>query len=148
MKICIVGGVAGGASAATRLRRLDEKAEIVLFEKGEHISYANCGLPYYLGGTIRQRDSLIVTKPELLCKRFRAVSYTHLGLFAEISSLPVIKIIKTAAHHLNNNLIFICFLRLQSGYQTAVLEHIDVIGYLKYLLETVRHEDEGDPLLF
>ena len=71
MKICIVGGVAGGASAATRLRRLDEKAEIVLFEKGEHISYANCGLPYYLGGTIRQRDSLIVTKPELLCKRFR-----------------------------------------------------------------------------
>ena len=71
MKICIVGGVAGGASAATRLRRLDEKAEILLFEKGEHISYANCGLPYYLGGTIRQRDSLIVTKPELLCKRFR-----------------------------------------------------------------------------
>ena len=71
MKICIVGGVAGGASAATRLRRLDEKAEIILFEKGEHISYANCGLPYYLGGTIRHRDSLIVTKPELLCKRFR-----------------------------------------------------------------------------
>lgn len=71
MKICIVGGVAGGASAATRLRRLDEKAEIVLFEKGEFISYANCGLPYYIGGTIKGRDSLIVTKPELLRERFQ-----------------------------------------------------------------------------
>ena len=50
MKIVIVGGVAGGASAATRLRRLDENAQIVLFERGEHISYANCGLPYYIGG--------------------------------------------------------------------------------------------------
>lgn len=71
MKICIVGGVAGGAGAATRARRLDEHAEIILFEKGEFISYANCGLPYYIGGTINNRDALIVTKPELLRKRFR-----------------------------------------------------------------------------
>ncbi|WP_195985746.1 DsrE/DsrF/DrsH-like family protein [Clostridium sp. D33t1_170424_F3] len=71
MKICIVGGVAGGASAATRLRRLSEDAEIVLFEKGEYISYANCGLPYYIGGSIKSRDALLVTKPELLRSRFR-----------------------------------------------------------------------------
>ena len=66
MKICIVGGVAGGASAATRLRRLSEDAEIVLFEKGEYISYANCGLPYYIGGSIKSKDALLVTKPCLL----------------------------------------------------------------------------------
>ncbi|MEG1361069.1 MAG: DsrE/DsrF/DrsH-like family protein [Lachnospiraceae bacterium] len=70
MKICIVGGVAGGASAATRLRRLDEDAEIILFEKGEFISYANCGLPYYIGGIIKEEETLIVTKPELLRERF------------------------------------------------------------------------------
>ena len=52
MKIVIVGGVAGGATAAARIRRLDEKAEIVVFERSGYISYANCGLPYYIGGTI------------------------------------------------------------------------------------------------
>lgn len=70
MKICIIGGVAGGASAATRLRRLDESAEIVLFEKGEHISYANCGMPYYLGREIESLETLIVTKPDRLIDRF------------------------------------------------------------------------------
>jgi NADPH-dependent 2,4-dienoyl-CoA reductase/sulfur reductase-like enzyme len=71
MKVLIVGGVAGGASAAARLRRLSEDAEIILFEKGEYISYANCGLPYYIGGTIKDRDRLIVTQPKLLRERFR-----------------------------------------------------------------------------
>lgn len=71
MKVCIVGGVAGGASAATRLRRLSEEAEIIMFEKGEFISYANCGLPYYIGGIIREKDALLVTKPDLLRERFR-----------------------------------------------------------------------------
>ena len=70
MKIIIVGGVAGGASAATRLRRLSESVEIVLFEKGEYISYANCGLPYYIGGTIKERERLIVAKVDLLRERF------------------------------------------------------------------------------
>ncbi|RNA66621.1 hypothetical protein EBO34_15490 [Alteribacter keqinensis] len=51
-KILIVGGVAGGATAAARLRRLDEKADIIVFERGEYVSFANCGLPYYIGGTI------------------------------------------------------------------------------------------------
>ena len=53
MKVVIVGGVAGGATTATRLRRLDENAEIILFERGEHISFANCGLPYYIGDVIK-----------------------------------------------------------------------------------------------
>lgn len=71
MKYVIVGGVAGGASAAARLRRLDEKAEILLFEKGEYISYANCGLPYYIGGVIRERERLFVQTPESFKARFR-----------------------------------------------------------------------------
>ena len=58
MKYMIIGGVAGGASTAARLRRLDEQAEIILFEKGEYISYANCGLPYYIGGVIEERERL------------------------------------------------------------------------------------------
>jgi NADPH-dependent 2,4-dienoyl-CoA reductase/sulfur reductase-like enzyme len=60
----IVGGVAGGASTAARLRRLDEHAEIVLFERGDHVSYANCGLPYYAGGAIAERERLFVMTPE------------------------------------------------------------------------------------
>jgi NADPH-dependent 2,4-dienoyl-CoA reductase/sulfur reductase-like enzyme/peroxiredoxin family protein/TusA-related sulfurtransferase/rhodanese-related sulfurtransferase len=70
MKILIVGGVAGGASTAARLRRLSEKDEIIIFEKSGYISYANCGLPYYLGGTITKRDKLVVTRPELFRDRF------------------------------------------------------------------------------
>ncbi|AGC68643.1 NADH oxidase Nox [Thermoclostridium stercorarium subsp. stercorarium DSM 8532] len=70
MKVLIVGGVAGGASAAARLRRLDEHAEIIMFEKGEHISYATCGLPYYIGDVIKDRDNLFVQTPEAMKARF------------------------------------------------------------------------------
>lgn len=70
-KVLIVGGVAGGASAAARLRRLDEHAEIILFERGGHVSFANCGLPYYIGGVIEDRDRLLVQTPEALRRRFR-----------------------------------------------------------------------------
>ncbi len=69
-KILVVGGVAGGASTAARLRRLDEDAEIVIFERGEFISFANCGLPYYVGGTIANRKSLFVQTPQAMKKRF------------------------------------------------------------------------------
>ncbi|AGY75168.1 CoA-disulfide reductase [Clostridium autoethanogenum] len=69
-KIVIVGGVAGGASAAARLRRLDENAEIILFEKGEYISFANCGLPYYIGETIKEREKLLVQTPEAMKASF------------------------------------------------------------------------------
>lgn len=70
-KILIVGGVAGGASAAARLRRLDENAEIIMFEKGEYISFANCGLPYYIGETIKEREKLLVQTPEAMNERFK-----------------------------------------------------------------------------
>ena len=69
-KILIVGGVAGGASAAARLRRLDETAEIIMFERGNYISFANCGLPYYIGGEIKNRDDLLLQTPESFEKRF------------------------------------------------------------------------------
>ncbi|RLS56053.1 MAG: CoA-disulfide reductase [Planctomycetota bacterium] len=71
MKLLIVGGVAGGASAATRARRLSEAAEIILFERGPDVSFANCGLPYHVGGVISDRDKLLVTTPERLRERFR-----------------------------------------------------------------------------
>jgi NADPH-dependent 2,4-dienoyl-CoA reductase/sulfur reductase-like enzyme/rhodanese-related sulfurtransferase len=71
MKTVIVGGVAGGMSAATRLRRLDETAEIVVFERGPYVSYANCGLPYYVGGVIGDRSSLLLQTPQSLAARFR-----------------------------------------------------------------------------
>ncbi len=71
LTIVIVGGVAGGASAAARARRMNEQAEIILLEKDEYVSFANCGLPYYIGGEITDREDLIVTKPELLIQRFR-----------------------------------------------------------------------------
>ena len=70
MKIIIVGGVAGGMSAATRLRRLDEAAEIIVFERGHYVSFANCGLPYFVGGVIRHRDDLLLQTPESLGSRF------------------------------------------------------------------------------
>ena len=69
-KVLIVGGVAGGASTATRLRRLDENLEIVIFEKGNYVSFANCGLPYYIGDIIQNRESLLVQTPESLKVRF------------------------------------------------------------------------------
>ena len=70
MKVVIIGGVAGGATTATRLRRLDENAEIVLFERGEHISFANCGLPYYIGDVIKSEEDLLVQTPEKFKERF------------------------------------------------------------------------------
>ncbi len=70
MKYVIIGGVAGGASAAARLRRLNEDAEIIMFEKGEHISYANCGMPYYIGNTIEDRKRLFVQTPVSFGNRY------------------------------------------------------------------------------
>jgi len=70
-KILIVGGVAGGASAAARLRRLDEDAEIIVFEKGDYISFANCGLPYYIGGEIQSQSALTLQTPQSFNARFR-----------------------------------------------------------------------------
>jgi NADPH-dependent 2,4-dienoyl-CoA reductase/sulfur reductase-like enzyme/rhodanese-related sulfurtransferase len=71
MKVCIIGGVAGGATAAARLRRLDEKAQIILFERGDYISFANCGLPYHLSGRIKERKSLLLQTPARFWSDFR-----------------------------------------------------------------------------
>ncbi len=77
MKVVIVGGVAGGATAAARIRRLDEQAEIIVFERSGYISYANCGLPYYIGGTIEDPDDLTLQTPESFWNRFRVYMKVH-----------------------------------------------------------------------
>lgn len=77
MKVVIIGGVAGGATAAARIRRLDEQAEIVVFERSGYISYANCGLPYYIGGTIADSEDLTLQTPESFDARFRIQMKVH-----------------------------------------------------------------------
>jgi NADPH-dependent 2,4-dienoyl-CoA reductase/sulfur reductase-like enzyme/rhodanese-related sulfurtransferase len=89
-KLLIIGGVAGGATAAARARRLDEHAAIILFERGEHISFANCGLPYYIGEVIRDREDLFVTTPEA----FRARYNIDIRTFSEVA------VIDTKAKHI------------------------------------------------
>ena len=71
MKVVIVGGVAGGASAAARIRRLDEHAQIIMIERSGYVSYANCGLPYYVGGVIKGQEELTLQTPESFWDRFR-----------------------------------------------------------------------------
>lgn len=90
-KVLIVGGVAGGASAAARLRRLDEDARIIIFERGSHISFANCGLPYYVGDTIKDRAALVVQTPE----RMKAMFNIETRLYHEVTGVnPAKKIIE------------------------------------------------------
>lgn len=77
MKVVIIGGVAGGATAAARIRRLDEQAEIIVFERSGFISYANCGLPYYIGGTIEDEGDLTLQTPESFWSRFKVKMNVH-----------------------------------------------------------------------
>lgn len=83
MKILIVGGVAGGATAATRLRRLSEDNEVIIFEKGQYVSFANCGLPYHISGTIDKRDALLLQTPESLKERYNL----DVRVFSEVLSI-------------------------------------------------------------
>lgn len=83
MKTLIVGGVAGGATTAARLRRLDEHAEIILFERGEYISFANCGLPYYIGGEIKDKSALTLQTPESFNARFNV----DVRVFSEVIAI-------------------------------------------------------------
>jgi NADPH-dependent 2,4-dienoyl-CoA reductase/sulfur reductase-like enzyme/rhodanese-related sulfurtransferase len=99
MKLIIIGGVAGGATAAARARRLDENAEIIIFERGEHISFANCGLPYYIGGVIKKRDSLLVTTPKALNDRYNSDVRT----FCEVISIDREKRLVTVKDIKTNN---------------------------------------------
>jgi CoA-disulfide reductase len=91
-KVLIVGGVAGGASAAARMRRLDENIEIVMFERDEYISFANCGLPYYIGESIKDREKLLVQTPEAMKARFNIdvrINSDVLGIDAENKKVKV-----------------------------------------------------------
>ena len=83
MKVVIVGGVAGGATAAARIRRLDEEAEILVFERSGYISYANCGLPYYIGGVIEDPEALTLQTPESFFRRFRI----HMKVLHEVTAI-------------------------------------------------------------
>ncbi len=83
MRVVIVGGVAGGATAAARIRRLDEQAEIIVFERSGYISYANCGLPYYIGGTIEDPEELTLQTPESFWNRFRV----HMKVHHEVTAI-------------------------------------------------------------
>ena len=76
MKVVIIGGVAAGATTAARLRRLNKDVEIVMFEKGNYVSYANCGLPYYVSGEIREKSDLLLMTPELFKERFKPLIQT------------------------------------------------------------------------
>src|SRR3974390_866413 len=76
-KIVIVGGVAGGASAAARARRVDESAEIHIYERGPYISFANCGLPYFIGGEIQDRSKLLIMTPEKMWARSRVQAHVN-----------------------------------------------------------------------
>ena len=95
MKTLIIGGVAGGASAAARLRRLDEKAEIILLERGEFVSFANCGLPYYIGGEITEQRNLTLQTPQSFKSRFNI----DVRVFSEAVAIdPEQKLVKIADH--------------------------------------------------
>ncbi len=83
MKIVIVGGVAGGATAATRMRRLSEENDVIIFEKGEYVSFANCGLPYHIGGVIEERSKLLLQTPESLRSRY----HLDVRIFSEVLSI-------------------------------------------------------------
>ena len=92
MRILIVGGVAAGASAAVKARRVNEEAEIIVFEKGGYVSFANCGLPYYIGGDVEKLDDLLLVTPELFRSRFDIdvrTGHEVLGIDAEKKTIMV-----------------------------------------------------------
>ncbi|NLW30119.1 MAG: FAD-dependent oxidoreductase, partial [Fibrobacter sp.] len=91
-KIVVVGGVAGGASFAARMRRLDEKAKIIMFERGAYISFANCGLPYHIGETIKERENLIVQTPQEFKTRFNVDVRTESEVVSIDTSRKCVKV--------------------------------------------------------
>lgn len=98
MKILIVGGVAGGASAAARIRRLDEKAEIIMFDKGPHVSFSNCGLPYHMSGEIKNSEQLILMTPEKFAQQYNIEARTN----SEVIKIEPEKKVIHIKNHLTN----------------------------------------------
>lgn len=97
-RIVVIGGVAGGATAVARLRRLDEKAEIILLERGEFVSFANCGLPYYIGGVIRSREALFVSTPEAIMAKY----HVDVRVLNEVTRIDKEKKIVKVKNHKEN----------------------------------------------
>ena len=124
MKVIIVGGVAGGATAAARIRRLDEHAEITVFERSGYISYANCGLPYYIGDVITDPEELTLQTPESFFKRFRINMKIHHEV---ISIHPDRKTV--SVKNLENGEIFDCLLYTSTSTSSvAVPAHSGVVS--------------------
>ena len=128
MKYIVIGGVAGGATAAARIRRNTEQAEIILFEKGEYISYANCGLPYYIGGVIAEREKLFVQTPEAFGKRFNIDVRTRSILPRKqwIFVLPTGKLIRRVMTNY-------CFLRVRRLF-VLPCRALTMKGFLPYVM--------------
>ena len=99
MQLLIVGGVAGGASAAARARRLSEDAQIILFERGPDVSFANCGMPYYIGGEIAERHSLLAVTPEVLRSRFRIDVRTRSSVEAIDRAAKTVRVHELGSEH-------------------------------------------------
>src|SRR6516162_2027429 len=95
-KIIVVGGVAGGASAAARARRLCERCEIVVFERGPHVSFANCGLPYFVGGEIAEKDALVLQTPASLRARFNLDVRVNTEVVAIDRAAQIVNVRETA----------------------------------------------------
>ena len=103
MKVIIVGGVAGGATAAARIRRLDEHAEITVFERSGYISYANCGLPYYIGDVITDPEELTLQTPESFFKRFHINMKIHHEVISIHPDRKTVSVKNLENGEINNN---------------------------------------------
>ena len=141
MKVVIVGGVAGGATAAARIRRLNEQAEIVVFERSGYISYANCGLPYYIGDVITDRSDLILQTPESFFSRF----HVNMKVRHEVTAIhPEKKEVTVKMTNFNTilNDLFAAedkkeYIRSLNGYELLIIDDLGVERSSEYVLENI-----------
>jgi len=141
-KILIVGGVGGGATAAARIRRLDEHAQIIMFERGEHVSFANCGLPYHIGGTIADRDDLFLQTPESFKRRFNIEARAE----SEVLSIdPKSKTVKVASTKTGNTYIESYDILILSPGGVPIIPPIDGIGSARVF--TLRNIADTDRII-
>lgn len=133
MKYIVIGGVAGGATAAARIRRNTEQAEIILFEKGEYISYANCGLPYYIGGVIAEREKLFVQTPEAFGKRFNIDVRTRSEVIAIHSADKTVDIRTSDGKTYTESYDNYCFLRVRRLF-VLPCRALTMKGFLPYVM--------------
>ena len=141
MKVVIVGGVAGGATAAARIRRLNEQAEIVVFERSGYISYANCGLPYYIGDVITDRSDLTLQTPESFFSRF----HVNMKVRHEVTAIhPEKKEVTVKMTNFNTilNDLFAAedkteYIRLLNGYELLIIDDLGVERSSEYALENI-----------